>query len=59
MELESELRGQVDDLVKEGWRLSKDAGKGLPKENVEAYLKRCEVIRETARLQREAVSLNN
>ena len=37
LELDTELKSEVDDLIKEGWRLSQAAGEGLSKENVEGY----------------------
>ena len=49
VELDRELNAEVDDLVKEGWRLSQVAGKGLSKEVVDGYQKRCDVVSERAK----------
>jgi hypothetical protein len=46
LELDTALKAEVDDLVKEGWRLSQVAGKGLSKEVVEGYQRRCDVFSE-------------
>lgn len=56
LDLDSALRAKVDDLVKEGWKLSQDAGKGLSKEAIEGYQKRCDGACERAR-QRKAAPL--
>ena len=45
LELDTELKAEVDDLVKEGWRLSQDAGKGLSKEDVKGYQSKCDIVR--------------
>jgi hypothetical protein len=57
LELDSALQVQVDDLIKEGRKLSQAAGKGLSKEIVEGYKKRCDVISETV-IQRKSVSVD-
>jgi len=43
--LDSALREEVDGLVAEGNTLSYDAGKGLSRDTVEQYLKRCKDVR--------------
>jgi len=43
--LDSSLRVEVDGLVAEGNKLSHDAGKGLSRDAVEDYLKRCKDVR--------------
>lgn len=45
LELGTELKAEADDLVKEGWRLSQAAGKGLSKEDVEGYQRKCVVVK--------------
>jgi len=57
LELDSALRVQVDDLIKEGWRLSQAAAKGLSKEAVEEYKKRCDVISKIV-IQRKSLSVD-
>ena len=43
--LDPSLRVEVDGLVAEGNKLSCEAGKGLSRDTVEDYLKRCRDVR--------------
>lgn len=44
LKLGSDLQAEIDELVREGWKLSDSAGKQLSKEEVEEFRGKCDAL---------------